>query len=236
VPYDRMRRCWIEAVGRDDNNRIALFLNETIFFPAGDRQKGDRGSLVLSETLLTRAMAERADLPPAFIVCDTLQEEGLIAHILAGSVDPTLIERYVVGKETVLAQIDWAFRFSQMRLHSSAHLVHIFIERTLGKQIPHAYRVCEQTAKLSYEIPNLLSDDQLHETMRLANEFIAVGHEIRSYSGGSEIRPSSTRIWHCAGWEIACNGLHPVNTEEVGPVQARLSTEDNRTIITLALS
>jgi alanyl-tRNA synthetase len=237
-PYERTKRCWIDGAGIDDKNRLVVMCSESIFYPAGGGQKGDRGKIVIPETIMTAAKAEGNLLPRALTIADTRKENGFVAQYVKEAVSPELLDTHIVGKETVLAELDWNFRYTQMRLHSAAHLIHLFMEQVLGRQVPNPNLSDIQEARgvNRYEIDSLVTAEQLNEATRLMNEFDAAGHEIRTSPDTDPGRPSWARLWQCENWKIPCGGVHPANTTEIGPIQTNLSAKKSQTTITFSLT
>src|ERR1043165_6039954 len=114
--YARELDATVLEYGVDDKFGPFLVLDRTIFHPHGGGQKGDRGRLSFSEQPLT------------VDIVDTRGEKGsAIKHIIAHPLGEE-VESQLSGARVSLG-LDWGFRFTQMRLHSTSHLIHIFMER-----------------------------------------------------------------------------------------------------------
>src|ERR1039458_8642300 len=106
-PYIRSLKTTIKAAFAEDG-RNCIQMEDSIFHPHGGGQKGDKGTL---------SVAGRV-----FHVSDTVKDpmsetgEGLL--IMQEEVDETL------ANQPAECELDWEFRYRQMRLHSAVHLHH----------------------------------------------------------------------------------------------------------------
>ncbi len=98
--YARTTEAQILAVNDD-----GIVLNQTVFYPEGGGQPGDRGSITLSDD-------------DAITIIDTRKNEaGELLHIpAAGQAMPAVDDR-------VTASIDWDYRYKHMRTHTCLHLL-----------------------------------------------------------------------------------------------------------------
>lgn len=97
-PYARTLQATIISLGHYKGS-IAAILDQTICYPEGGGQPGDRGTL--------------NSIP----IVDTIQDEsGQILHILGQEHDFT-------PGDTVTIRIDWAHRYDYMQQHTAQHLL-----------------------------------------------------------------------------------------------------------------
>lgn len=231
-PYLTETTGYITESGHDEKGRPFVSVTPTIFHPHGGGQKGDRGSIAFVEQDdVSRFSVDKIE------VIDTRKGEpgsnlilgqGFSSHVPLAALD---------GIEVHL-NLDWGFRFTQMRLHSTAHLLHCFVEQVLGRPVdfPRTSDLQETFGLNRYEIPELLSEEQLIETLDRLNSFIQDGHDIQTgYDETPGARPGA-RIWHCGKWTIPCGGTHPRSTKEIGLVTAKLSTKRGKTSITFSVA
>lgn len=80
-----------------------IILDQTVFFPEGGRQPGDRGEIVGRKGLVKVEYTRMVDRK--------IKHQGEI------------IDGLTKGDE-VIARIDWNWRYKYMKIHSAGHLVH----------------------------------------------------------------------------------------------------------------
>jgi len=226
-PYLRELEVWVDTVVEDPKLGPGLVLSETLCHPHGGGQKGDRATLrPAPETGL-------AEVP----IVDTRRADGLVLHIVEAPAGVAALRAALEGNKATLA-LDWDFRFRQMRLHSTAHLLHCFLEQVLGAPLPFP-----QTSDLQpdfglnrYEAKELCTEAQFGEALAQLNAYIAAGAPIGTHPAPEpEQAAKGYRFWECGQWRIPCGGTHPADAREIGPVHAELSLKKGRTGMTFRL-
>lgn len=86
-------------------NRFAVILDRTVFFPEGGGQPADTGTI------------------DGIRVTDVQEQDGLIRHMLT---DPVAVGSQVIGR------LDWGRRFSCMQNHSGEHIVSGLVHSRFG--------------------------------------------------------------------------------------------------------
>lgn len=81
----------------------SIILNQTVFFPEGGGQPGDRGEIVSRKDLVKIEYTR--------LINDEIIHQGKIINGL-------------VNDDQVKAKIDWNYRYKYMKIHSAGHLVH----------------------------------------------------------------------------------------------------------------
>lgn len=225
--YVREMNAIVLEYGADDKFGPFFIFDRTIFHPHGGGQKGDRGLLIFSPQPF-------AECPIEIDITDTrVEKDGAIRHILAhrfnGESDGKL------RGAGVCLRLDWNFRFMQMRLHSASHLIHIFMERHLGKDLPppRISDILENYGLNVYESVLDIKPEEMPKIVDDLNEFLAAGHQIVTFPDGD--RPTF-RYWKCDDNTIPCGGTHPHNTIEIGPISASLSVKKGKTKVMFRLS
>jgi alanyl-tRNA synthetase/misacylated tRNA(Ala) deacylase len=217
--YARELDATVLEYGVDDKFGPFLVLDRTIFHPHGGGQKGDRGRLVFSQ-------------PPSEIeIVDTRGEKGgAIKHIIAGPLD----ESKTRGARVSL-HLDWKFRFTQMRLHSTSHLIHIFMERHAGAVLPppRISDILEDYGLNVYESVLNFKPEDMPNILAGMNDFLTAGHQIVTFPDPDK---PTVRYWRCDDVTIPCGGTHPHNTSEIGPISASLSVKKGKTKVMFRLS
>lgn len=224
---------WIDDHGKDEKGRQYLIFSDTIFYPHGGGQKGDRGYIEIPADI-----SEATGLPPSLNITDTRKVGDFIRHILETEVAEDILEDHIIGDRKFKICIDWDFRFTQMRLHTTAHLLHCFLESVLDQKIefPSYSELMEDFGINRYPIPKLLSPEQLNEVLERQNAWTAGGHDIKIYANDDPNFPEWYRWWECDEYKIPCGGVHPNNTNEVGKIVAGVKSKKGNTSIRFSLA
>jgi alanyl-tRNA synthetase len=220
--YARELDATVLEYGVDDKFGPFLVLDRTIFHPHGGGQKGDRGRLSFSEQ------------PFVVDIVDTRGEKGSgIKHILAHPFGEG-VESQLSGARVSLG-IDWRFRFTQMRLHSTSHLIHIFMERHRGVVLPppRISDILEDYGLNVYESILDFKPEEMPGIVANLNDFLADGHQIVTFPDPDK---PTHRYWQCDHVTIPCGGTHPHNTIEIGPIAANLSVKKGKTKVMFRLA
>lgn len=230
--YQKECVVWVDEYGRDEKGLYLIFSN-TVFYPNGGGQKGDRGILILSEEISTQT-----GLPHEIPVIDTRKEGDSIHHYIGLDIEDEVLDEYIVGYEKFKVCIDWEYRYKQMKLHSTAHLLHCFIEKIVGAKIeyPSYSELFEDKGVNRYPVENVLTKENLEEVLRIQNEWTAYGHDIKTYKSDNPGDPDWFRWWECEEFKIPCGGIHPKNTKEIGQVGAKLKLKKDSTSITFNIN
>ena len=204
-----LRHCTARVVAADEHG---IRLDRTVFYPMGGGQPGDRGTLRLEDG---RRVA----------IADTRKGEAPdeVLHIPAPEVALPSIG------DTVEAELDWAYRYRLMRLHTCLHL--------LCSVVPGAVtggQISDGKARLDFDVPGAALDKERIEAA--LNERIQAGHEVRTrWIGDDElaaapelvrtmsVKPPTgqgrIRLLDIIGIDLQpCGGTHIRNTAEIGPI------------------
>ncbi|MCW5770663.1 MAG: alanyl-tRNA editing protein [Rhodospirillaceae bacterium] len=225
--YRKTATATIQLVAADPKGRPALLLDRTIFYPQGGGQKGDRGSITFP--------FEIDGIGTEAKIADTTKKGGDIFHVLADAETAAVLMQQGEIEGCALS-LDWDFRYRQMRLHSASHLLHCFIERALGRNLP-APSFSDQTADSGtnrYDVDNLIDDAAFGAAASELNAFLAKGAAIRTYPD-PERGKEGYRWWACEEWRIPCGGTHVADAREVGAVVPDISRKKGRTTTTFTL-
>ena len=221
---------WVDACSHDPQWGASLVFSETLCHPHGGGQKGDRGWL---------------DLPPeeaaalggieALRIKDTRRRDQHILHVLENEVPTVALEEFLAGSKPFRLRLDWEFRQKQMRLHSTAHLLHCMIERVLEQELafPATSDLQEDFGLNRYDRKDLLSEEQAQNVCAELNALTAANHPIRTYPDADK---PGFRYWECNGWVIPCGGTHPAHTGEIGAITLKLNLKRGRTSLTFRLA
>ncbi|WP_378789831.1 hypothetical protein ACFMQL_39200 [Nonomuraea fastidiosa] len=214
-PYRTEADTSVVRSGTDDRGPYVV-LAEPLFYPQGGGQKGDRGRLRLAGGLVLDVVGTR-------------KAEDEIRHYLAAGQEPP-------APGPARQELDWPFRYHQMRLHSAAHFLHVALEREIGASLPYPVRapLSETGGECHYAFAGRFGPDQLERAVKAANAHTAQGHPIVTRT--DEERGPGMRSWHCAGDTVACGGLHPRDSSEVGDITASMRIKRGKTLVSFALA
>jgi misacylated tRNA(Ala) deacylase len=203
-----LKQCDAKVIEQQDN-KIAL--DQTVFYPIGGGQPGDTGRLVRQDGA-------------AVAVLDTIKDRdsGTIWHIVDEEV---LLEQ----GEKLSAEIDWARRYSLMRLHSCMHMLCAIVPAPVtGGSIRD-----EGTARLDFDLPeppdkaalndqlNALtsSDHAMHLKWITDEEMQAQADLVRTMSVKPPMGSGRVRLVEFAEVDLQpCGGTHVANSKEIGAV------------------
>jgi alanyl-tRNA synthetase len=228
-PYLKQLECRVDLLEHDDAGLPFALLGETVFYPQGGGQLGDRGVLNIpgpGQDVSVRALE----------IASTKKRDDQIRHYL--SVDDEvfrLLKEYAIGQQAT-ATLDWPLRYHQMRLHSALHLMHCMLEQTLGRSISHPIRspLSDECGENQYEFVEEFDEGTLRRATDALNEFCSASHEIRTEADTR--KGQGFRWWLCENWSIPCGGVHVRNTQEIGLVISSMKIKKNTTRVIVTLS
>lgn len=204
-----LRQCSSQVVGVDG---LGIILDQTVFYPQGGGQPGDRGIMIFAEGI---------SVP----VIDTQKSDQGISHILEqGTTLP------VVG-DKVTIKLDWERRHRLMRMHSCMHL--------LCSIVPFGVTggsIREDSARLDFDAEQPMDKEAINaELNRLIEENHAmtmswISEEqldaqpelVRTMSVQPPRGNGSIRLINFEGVDLQpCGGTHVESTVEIGAVKVR---------------
>lgn len=224
-PYQTSTKAWLDEVIEGEPGQLKIVLSQTLFYPQGGGQKGDRGWLIIeSENGKTK-------IP----VSDTKKDEGLVYHIVTDTPDTRALLQDLVGNCEIETEIDWEFRYHQMRIHSVGHLVHCFLEKTLGRAIAYPSRspLDESGGENQYDALNPFLPEELERATSELNAFLLEDHKIITMP--DEGSGAGFRRWQCEAWNIPCGGIHPKSTKEIGQVKTGMREKKKQTRVSFQI-
>ena len=228
-PYLKQLDCRVDRLERDDAGLPFALLGETVFYPQGGGQLGDRG-------VLNIPLAGEGEALRSLEIVATKKRDDQIRHYLSID-DETFAELQTrVSDQQATATLDWPLRYHQMRVHSAMHLIHCMLERTLGRAIAHPVRspLSDEGGENQYEFVGEFDEDSLRRATDALNEFCSASHEIRTEADTRQ--GQGFRWWQCEDWSIPCGGVHVRNTQEIGVVTSSMKIKKNTTRVLVTLS
>lgn len=175
-------------------DRPAVVLSQTAFYPLGGGQEADRGKLNGIE------------------VIDVIERQNKIYHILADD----------ITESTVEGEIDWQRRYDHMQQHTGEHILSGLVLQRFGLNNV-GFHIGQQLMRVDYDgfldWPELLELER--ETNRVIGQNLTVMDDIYQ-EGDEEYRfkkelTGTIRIVDVPGIDrCACCGTHVKSTAEVG--------------------
>ena len=195
-----------------------VVLDQTLFYPEGGGQEGDRGHLVAGESTIT--------------VLDTQKQGSLVLHFTDAPVEQG---------SSVMCVLDWRRRKQLMDHHTAVHIVGGAARRLLG---PHIFQagshLSVESGRLDITHFHRLTREDLDAMEDMANEVLAtVGNTEKSelnrkdadlihgfdlYQGGAP-KGDTIRILKIAEHDTqACGGTHHDEPGQIGSIRVVRST------------
>lgn len=181
--------------------KCKIILDRTAFFPEGGGQACDTGKI------------------GGGAVTDVQVNDGTIVHVCDVP--------FRVG-DSVVCEIDWDERFRRMQCHSGEHIVSGLIHRLHGLDNVGFHL---GSTDVTLDINGTLSDGELCEIERLANEAVAKNLPVRAlYPDSSELElydyrsklelADGVRLIEIPGYDLcACCAPHVRRTGEIGIIK-----------------
>jgi misacylated tRNA(Ala) deacylase len=194
-------------------------LDQTVFYPLGGGQAGDRGFLSTADgtrlEVVDARKAKRDDATPD----DTL-------HML----DPASDWRSRLQPGTaVQAEIDWDRRYRHMRFHTATHLLCAIV-----KQLVDGCSITADYARLDFAMTDLLDKGEVQAGLEALisaahpvscewitdDEMIANPQLVKSMSVSPPLGFGRVRLLRVQDVDLQpCGGTHVKNTAEIGDVR-----------------
>jgi misacylated tRNA(Ala) deacylase len=215
-------------------------LDQTVFYPLGGGQAGDRGVLITADgtrlTVVDARKAKRDDATPD----DTL-------HVL----DPASDWRGRLQPGTpVQAEIDWDRRYRHMRFHTATHLLCAIV-----KQLVDGCSITADYARLDFAMTDLLDKGEVQAGLEALiaaahpvssewitdDEMIANPQLVKSMSVSPPLGFGRVRLLRVQDVDLQpCGGTHVKNTAEIGDVRVakieKKSAKTRRVVLEFANS
>lgn len=185
-----------------EDNRYAVVLNSTAFFPEGGGQFGDRGTLGDARVLDTQ-----------------IDDNEVIIHYTDGPIAPY---------EKVSGKIDWDLRFTRMQCHTGEHMVSGLVHSLYGYD-NIGFRLSDDDVTCDYN--GTLTAENLKDIEHRANEAIFKNVKITAeYPDAEKLATldyrskldttSNLRIVTIPGVDVcACCAPHVHYTGEIGLIK-----------------
>ncbi len=179
----------------------ALILDQTCFYPESGGQPCDKGILNEAEVL------------------KVLEDEARIIHLVAED----------ISSAKVTGKVDWQTRFDHMEQHSGQHILSQSFHELLGAETL-AFHLGEAISTLEMDLRKI-SEEEVENIERRANEIVFEDREIKCYFIPEEKiesvplrRPPKKkgliRVVEVSDFDFsACGGTHVHRTGEIGLIK-----------------
>ena len=190
-----------------------IILDRTVFYPTGGGQPGDKGVLGLSTG-------------QEIIIATTVWEDAAHTRVVHVPTENSVLP--AIG-DTVEMQLDWATRYSHMRVHTALHLLSVVL--------PYAVTggsISAGEGRLDFDIPDsILDKDQITAQLQaLIDQDLPVSESwitdaeldanpelVKTMSVQPPRGSGQVRLINIQGVDLQpCGGTHLKRTSEIGQV------------------
>lgn len=187
------------------NNRSALILDKTYFYPTSGGQPFDTGKI--------------NDIPVIDVF--SREEDAAVVHVLERVAQPT----------TVTAAVDWSRRFDHMQHHTGQHiLTQAFVRVANTKTV--GFHLSPDTVTIDVDTNNI-PEQQIDAAEDLANQIVFENRPVKAYlrdldqQEGVRVRrlprhllTEGLRVIEIEDFDAtACGGTHVSRTGEIGVIK-----------------
>jgi len=193
----------VTALVSDEQERPAITLDRTAFYPTGGGQPSDTGTLGAARV----------------VECINDEASGVL-HVVEG-------DALRVGEE-VVGSIDWPRRLDHIQQHTGQHILSQAFIELFGAET-RGFRMMERVSEIDVAL-NDPTDERTERAVDLANRIIWEDRAIRIHHVTAEQaaamplrkeqkREGHTRVIEIEGFDMnACGGTHAHRTGEVGVI------------------
>ncbi|MFP4081685.1 MAG: alanyl-tRNA editing protein [Candidatus Aminicenantes bacterium] len=179
----------------------ALVLDQTCFYPRSGGQPDDRGQIDGVEVLQVQ------------------EDNGRLLHLLSSD----------ISSNKVKGRIDWQRRFDHMQQHCGQHILSQSFHK-LHQAKTLSFHLGETSSTVEIDLRRI-KDQDVEKVERRANEIVFEDREIKSYFVPEEKikeiplrkppqKKGIIRVVEISGYDYtACGGTHPRRTGEVGLIK-----------------
>jgi Ser-tRNA(Ala) deacylase AlaX len=217
--YDDFYRKEIDTIIKssfEEDGRHCLQIQQNIFYPHGGGQKGDKGKVTIDDK--------------EFHVLDTMKDQYSDDGVLL-IIDDLPAED--LKEKTVKCQLDWEFRYKQMRLHTAVHFHHCMLEKVNQNKVPHPKVSDIQDGFAFNRYDNKgITEEMVNAANKEFLDAIKKGATVTTYADPDK---KGFRWWECLGFKIPCGGTHVSNLSEIGDVDIEYSKKKGQPTINIKL-
>lgn len=224
----RLAECKAKVLQKD-NNRIIL--DQTVAFPEGGGQEGDRGIIILNNKEIPFVDTKKGvgrvlhleDFP-------TIQVDTPVYHF----VNEEQMDEIILG-EDVIVQIDIAHRIKTTALHSALHIALMAATERMPNKVKtiKGCSITDEYGRLDFFTSERFTPEDIDWLNKRVNEIISQDYPIDSYHHQIE---KEAWYWKCNDFVCACGGTHLKRTGEAGTAYIKrknVGKSTERLIVTL---
>lgn len=198
----------------EENDKCFIRLEDSIFYPQGGGQKGDRGYLIIDNQ--------------RYNIINSIKDEEYNSILIMEDI----IDKKYIGFD-VECHLDWDFRYRQMRLHTSLHIYHVLIEKISGTKLDNPLlSMIEDGYAVNRYDENSFDINILKEVTSKFKELIKTDTKVITYPDKEN---GNYRYWECMNYIIPCGGIHVDNLNEINDVDIEITHKRKAITIKITL-
>lgn len=193
----------------EDNSKCYIKLEDSIFYPQGGGQKGDKGYIILNDT--------------RYDIVNTIKDENYDSILIINEI----LDKKFIGNE-VTCFLDWDYRYKQMRLHTALHIYHMLLHKyNINLGYPIISNIEGDIAYNKYN-ENEIDISSIEKVNDSFYELINTDNKVITYKDSEK---ENYRWWECMNYKIPCGGIHVDKLSDIGNV--KIETKHKKGIVTI---
>lgn len=208
--------------------------DQTVAFPEGGGQRGDRGMLEVLRTGEQIAFTDTQKGSGRYLLLKdfpSIHVETPIYHV----VDESALGKFLVGDEVrITLDVEWRVRLTVS--HTASHLLFLGVGALMPEAVENV-KGCSITsdyARFDFGVSTRFTPETLDQIQQVANDYVDRDLPVTLFSHAQE---PEAWYWECDNKVIPCGGTHLQTTGPMGPLQVRrknLGKNLERVIVTFA--
>lgn len=210
-----LAECDAEVIGL---GRKGVVLNQTVAFPEGGGQEGDRGKLTIVEHARAVEFFDTIKGPGKSFFRDDFPSIQVNTHIYH-VVGPDIVSEFQVGM-AVRVRIDVVRRARLTTSHTGLHVVLMGLEEFkpgLSRHIVGCH-IAEDHARLDFKVQERIDGQLLGKVKQYVEELVDSDAEVRTVAHPEE---PEALYWECREKRYPCGGTHLASCGHIGVVELK---------------
>jgi len=206
--------CEAKVIAVDEQKGIVL--DQTIAFPEGGGQEGDRGTLFVNGETIEFGDTQKGYGRVIYIDnFPTIHVNTPIYH----KVDPQFLGKFRVG-DTVSVRIDVERRARLSASHTATHLMLMAVEKVFGEYENRVYgcHIKEHGGRLDFRTTEKFVSEMMAKAQTVCDDLISRALPIKTYP---HLEEPEAWYWECDGVIYPCGGTHLTNTQYIKSIQLK---------------
>jgi alanyl-tRNA synthetase len=144
-----------------------------------------------------------------------------------------IVSEPIAEGSVVNTYLNWDFRYTQMKLHSSLNLLHYIISKYYNKEIdyPISSDITDDFGYNKYP-ENMINEDLVNYVSKELDKMIKNDNPVVTSVDEND---KNYRYWECMNYIIPCGGVHIKNLKEINCLKMSVHTKKGVTTIKLTL-